>query len=253
MLELDGVSLAFGGIKAVNDVTMHISEGMCFGLIGPNGAGKTALLNCISGVYRPAGGEIRFQGRQLNGLAPDVISALGIGRTFQSMEQFEQFLVIDYLLISRTRELSRSSTLAALRWPPVIRRERAERHRAMETLEALGLETHAQHRLSEVPYGTQKLIDIARVLCSDATFVLLDEPTSGTTSSERPGISKALDFLLGGERTVVVVDHDVDFVTRHADRVAALDQGRLIAEGTSREVMADPVVRRIYLGLVHDA
>jgi branched-chain amino acid transport system ATP-binding protein len=253
MLDLDGVSLAFGGIKAVDDVTLSVPDGVCFGLIGPNGAGKTALLNCVSGVYRPAGGEIRFRGQRVNGREPDAISALGIGRTFQSMEQFEEFQVIDYLLISRTRQLSRSSALAALWWPPVIRRERAEKSRAMETLEQLGIEEYARYRLSEVPYGTQKLIDIARVLCSEAPLVLLDEPTSGTTSSERPGISKALDFLLGGDRTVIVVDHDVDFVTRHADRVAALDQGRLIAQGTSREVMSDPRVRRIYLGLVHDA
>ncbi|WP_116953366.1 ABC transporter ATP-binding protein [Jiangella endophytica] len=252
MLHVDDVSLDFGGIKAIDSVSLEVQEGRCFGLIGPNGAGKTAMLNCVSGVYRPTSGAIRFRGESLLGLAPDQISARGVGRTFQSMEQFEDFLVLDYLLVSRSAQFSTSTLLAALRWPSLRRRERDERARAGETLEKLGIAQYARHRLSEVPYGTQKLIDIARVLCSAAPFVLLDEPTSGTTSGERPSISEALDLLLADGRTVVVVDHDVDFVTRHAERVAALDRGVLLATGTSREVLADPVVRRIYLGLVND-
>jgi branched-chain amino acid transport system ATP-binding protein len=252
MLEIDDVSLSFGGIRALNGVTFDVPDGGCFGLVGPNGAGKTALLNCVCGVYRPQHGAIRFDGQLVNGLPIERIARLGIGRTFQSMDHFEDFRVADYVLLGRIEQLVGSATLAALRWPSVRRREREQQRIVHATLERCGLLDYRDEQLSEVPYGVQKLVDVARVLCSASPWVLLDEPTSGTTSEDRPAISAALDLLAEHGTTVVVVDHDVDFVARHAQSLVALDQGEVIAQGSTRSVLEDPVVRRIYFGLVRE-
>jgi branched-chain amino acid transport system ATP-binding protein len=252
MLEIDDVSLAFGGIRALNGVTFDVPDGDCFGLVGPNGAGKTALLNCICGVYRPQHGAIRFDGRAVSGLPMERIARLGIGRTFQSMDHFEDFRVADYVLLGRIEHLVGSATLAAVRWPAVRRREREQQRIVDATLERCGLLDYRNAVLSEVPYGVQKLVDVARVLCSASPWVLLDEPTSGTTSEDRPAISAALDLLAEHGTTVVVVDHDVDFVARHAQSLVALDQGEVVAQGDTRSVLEDPVVRRIYFGLVRE-
>ncbi|MEU0482584.1 ATP-binding cassette domain-containing protein [Streptosporangium sp. NPDC006013] len=252
MLRVDDVSLRFGGIHALREVSFEVEPGAAFGLIGPNGAGKTAMLNCVCGVYRPQSGRITFAGETLAGRRPEAISALGIGRTFQSMDHFEDFRVLDYVLLGRSRHLSASTLLPALRWPSVIRREREQERAALAILEECGLLGVARERLAEIPYGTQKLVDLARIMASEAGWVLLDEPTSGTTSSERPAISAALRSLRDRRTTVVIVDHDVDFVSRHADRLVALDQGQVIAHGKTREVMEDPTVQQIYLGLVRE-
>jgi branched-chain amino acid transport system ATP-binding protein len=252
MLEIDCVSLSFGGIRALSDVTISIPESTTFGLIGPNGAGKTALLNCVCGVYRAQQGTIRLDGEPLTGLPMERIAQRGIGRTFQSMDHFEEFKVSDYVLLGRVESLARSSTLAAIRWPGVVRREKAEAARVAETLEQCDLTKYASARLHEIPYGVQKLVDVARVLCSSASWVLLDEPTSGTTSEDRPAISAAVDLLTEHGTTVVIVDHDVDFVARHAQSLAALDQGKVIAQGETSAVLNDQTVRQIYFGLVRE-
>ncbi|GAC1574629.1 MAG: ABC transporter ATP-binding protein [Candidatus Dormibacteria bacterium] len=252
MLEIQSLSLSFGGIRALSDVTFDVPDGPCFGLIGPNGAGKTALLNCVSGVYRPREGAVRLNGESITGMRPSQISRLGIGRTFQSMDHFEEFRVADYVLLGRVGMMPRSAALAALRWPPAVRQERAQRKLADATLEMCGLSAYGHAVLSEIPYGVQKLVDVARVLCSDADWVLLDEPTSGTTSEDRPAISAAVDLLVDHGATVVIVDHDVDFVARHAVSLVALDQGKVIAQGPTRTVLSDPLVRRIYFGLVRE-
>jgi branched-chain amino acid transport system ATP-binding protein len=252
MLEIDHVSLSFGGIHALNDVTFDVPDGGCFGLVGPNGAGKTALLNCICGVYRPQNGAIRFDGQRIDRLPIERIARLGIGRTFQSMDHFQDFRVSDYVLLGRIEHLASSATLAAVRWPTVLRREREQKRLVDATMERCGLTEYRHELLAEVPYGVQKLIDVARVLCSGSPWVLLDEPTSGTTSEDRPAISAALDLLADHGTSVVVVDHDVDFVARHAQSLVALDQGAVIAQGETRSVLDDPTVRRIYFGLVRE-
>lgn len=252
MLEIRDVTLSFGGVRALDSVTFAVADGDCLGLIGPNGAGKTALLNCISGVYRPQPGSIWFGGAPITGLPMERIARLGLGRTFQSMDHFEGFTVQDYVLLGRIVELPASAVLAALRWPSVIRAERAERRKVDAALERCGLTSYRDVVLAEVPYGTQKLVDVARVICSGAQWALLDEPTSGTTSAERPAISAAVDTLCELGTTVLLVDHDVDFVARHARHLIVLDQGQLIATGPTRQVLSDPQVRRIYFGLVRE-
>ena len=209
MLQIDEVSLSFGGIQALRDVSFDVHQGDVFGLIGPNGAGKTALLNCICGVYRPQRGSITLDGHRLDQLPIERIPPLGLGRTFQSMDHFEEFRVADYVMLGRVGHLSTSSTLASLRWPSIRRQEKEQRRLVEESLEKCGLTQYRNQALAEVPYGVQKLVDIARVLCSGAKWVLLDEPTSGTTSEDRPAIADALE-ILAAQATTVVVDHDVD-------------------------------------------
>jgi branched-chain amino acid transport system ATP-binding protein len=252
VLEVRDVTLTFSGVRALENVTFGVEDGDCFGLVGPNGAGKTALLNCISGAYHPQAGSILFDGKTITGRPAERIAQMGLGRTFQSMDHFEGFTVQDYVLLGRIAHLSPSTVLAALRWPSVVRREKAERRNVDAVLERCGLTEYRDIVLSEVPYGTQKLVDVARVICSGARWVLLDEPTSGTTSAERPAISAAVDTLRELGTTVVLVDHDVDFVARQALHLIALDQGQLIAAGTTRAVLDHPLVRRIYFGLVRE-
>jgi branched-chain amino acid transport system ATP-binding protein len=252
MLRVDAVSLSFGGIDALREVSFEVERGQRHGIIGPNGAGKTALLNCVSGVYQPSGGRISLDDRSLLGQKMEEISRRGVARTFQSMDHFIEFRVADYVLLGRMAQLQQSSFLQAVRWPGYVRAEKRERAVVEEVLEQCGLTPHAESELAEIPYGTQKLVDIARVIASEAPYALLDEPTSGTTSDDRPAISAALDVLAERGTATVVVDHDVDFVIRHVDTVTALDQGATIAAGPTRAVMADEQVRRIYRGLVRE-
>jgi branched-chain amino acid transport system ATP-binding protein len=252
MLQVDRISLTFGGIDALRDVSLTVAPRHRHGIIGPNGAGKTALLNCVSGVYRPGSGSVTLYDSALTGRSMEYVSLQGVARTFQSMDHFVEFRVADYVLLGRVTNLGSSSLLEAVRWPSYVRTERRERAVVADVLEMCGLAEHANAELSEIPYGTQKLVDIARVIASEAPYALLDEPTSGTTSSDRPAISAALDVLAERGTATVVVDHDVDFVVRHVDTVTALEQGAVIAEGATSAVMADDRVRRIYRGLVRE-
>lgn len=252
MLQVENVSLSFGGIDALRDVSLAVAAGERCGIIGPNGAGKTALLNCVSGVYRPGAGVITLDGTALIGLPMERISRLGVARTFQSMDHFEGFQVADYVLLGRMRQIRSNALVEAVRWPGYVRAEKREKGLVLEALEKCGLSAYAEVVLSEVPYGTQKLVDLARVLCSEAPFALLDEPTSGTTSDDRPAISAAVDLLADQGTATIVVDHDVDFVGRHVDQLTALDQGAVIASGATNDVLADEQVRRIYRGLVRE-
>jgi len=252
MLDIAGLSLSFGGISALSGVSVRIEPRECFGVVGANGAGKTALLNCICGVYRPQEGQITFKGEEIAGWRPDRISRLGVGRTFQGMEHFADFTVLEYLLLSRAERLGRSALPWTIPLPGFRRREQAERETCMSILERCDIGKLAKFRLSEIPYGSQKRVDIARVIASESELVLLDEPTSGTTSAERTGISEVIDLLAGTESTVVLVDHDVDFVLRHTQRVLALDHGQVIAIGPGQEILDNPAVRAAFLGLQSD-
>jgi len=252
MLRVDRVSLAFGGIDALKEVSLEVAPRHRHGVIGPNGAGKTALLNCISAVYRPHAGSVTLNDSPLTGSSMEQVSRRGVARTFQSMDHFVEFRVADYVLLGRLTNLRSPSLLEAVRWPRYVKAERRERAVVADVLEMCGLAEHAGSELAEIPYGTQKLVDIARVIASGAPYALLDEPTSGTTSEDRPAISAALDVLADRGTATVVVDHDVDFVVRHVETVTALDQGVVIAEGATRTVMSDERVRRIYRGLVRE-
>lgn len=248
LLEVRDVVRTFGGIRATDSVSFDVEHGEVLGIIGPNGAGKTVLLNLINGVYAIEQGSIALNSERIDGLLPHQIAAKGIARTFQSTEQFKEFRVIDYVMLGRFAHQYRSHFAAALSLPGVSRSERDERRRAAATLERVGLARYSDERLSELAYGVQKQVDIARAMATEPTLMLLDEPTSGTTSAERSAIATVLTQMQDSETTVVIVDHDVRFLSAQCERLVALNYGRKIAEGTPAQVLRTPEVLASYLG-----
>jgi branched-chain amino acid transport system ATP-binding protein len=249
LLKGEGISLSFRGINALTDVSFEAHEASVLGVIGPNGAGKTALLNCICGVYRPHTGSISFAGNEILGKRPEAIAKLGIGRTFQGMDHFSDFMVDDYVMLGRTPSVPASCFASSIAFPLIDRAERRERNVALDVLERCGLSEYARHPLCEVPYGIQKQVDVARVIASNCRLALLDEPTSGTTSSEREIISRSVELLVERGISVMLIDHDVEFVARHCESLVALDAGTLLAAGPTTQVLSDGAVREAFLGL----
>jgi branched-chain amino acid transport system ATP-binding protein len=249
-LDLRDAVLRFGGITALDHVSFSVEPGETFGIIGPNGAGKTALLNCVSGVYRFTEGEASMFGDRISGVAPHRISAMGLGRTFQNMEHFKRFRVLEYVMLGRMHRARASAVLSVFGWPYMERSERRERAHAAELLEKLNLAQFARAELAELPYGVQKRVDIARALSGEPRLLLLDEPTSGTITSERSEVSEAIELVTGAGMPTVLVDHDVDFVVRHCNRVLVLNFGKPIGVGTPTEMLGRADVIETFLGAV---
>jgi branched-chain amino acid transport system ATP-binding protein len=248
-LSLSHVLRTFGGIRAVDDVSFTVQPGETLGIIGPNGAGKSVLLNLINGVYQIESGEITLDESRLDRLRPHQVAARGVGRSFQSTEQFRDFRAAEYVMLGRMSHQRRSMFTTAVSWPGVRRSERAEFSVAEEALDRFGLAGAALTRVGELPYGEQKLVDIARVMAAGPRLMLLDEPTSGTTSVERTVISGVLDQVAKSDVTLVIIDHDVSFISGISDRMVVMNYGRLLAEGTPDEVLARPDVIDAYLGI----
>jgi branched-chain amino acid transport system ATP-binding protein len=249
ILDLAGVLRTFGGIRAVDELTFHVPAGETLGIIGPNGAGKSVLLNVINGVYGIEAGTISMDDERIDGLRPHQIADRGVGRAFQSTDQFREFRAIDYVMLGRMKYQQRSIFATALGLPGVRRSERAERELARRTLDRFGLAKMAFEKISELPYGVQKLVDIARVVAGEPRLMLLDEPTSGTTSIERKVISAVLEEVALSQVTMVIIDHDVSFISAISERVLVMNYGKILAEGSPAEVLARPDVIEAYLGI----
>jgi branched-chain amino acid transport system ATP-binding protein len=247
-LSVKDAVLRFGGITAVASVSFEVEEGSTFGIIGPNGAGKTALLNCINGIYRLNSGSIHVFGEQIDGLPPHRIAGLGLSRTFQSTEHFKRFTVIDYVMLGRARVAPCSVLGSMVMWPWRERSEKAERKVAMKVLETMGLDRHASEHLAGLPYGVQKQVDIARAVAAGPRIMLMDEPSSGVTTSERDALAHSVRTVAETGVTIVLIDHDVDFVTRHCDQVLVVSYGRPIGTGTPDEMLRKPEVIEAFLG-----
>ncbi len=248
-LTLSGVLRTFGGIRAVDDVSFGVAPGETLGIIGPNGAGKSVLLNVINGLYLAESGTITLDDVRIDGLRPHQITAHGVGRSFQSTEQFRDFRAAEYVMLGRMSHQRTSLFTTAVGWPGVRRSERDEVTRAEAALDRFGLAGLAFTRTGELPYGAQKLVDIARVLAAEPRLILLDEPTSGTTSVERTIISDVLEEVARSEVTMVIIDHDVSFISGISDRMLVMNYGRLLAQGTPEEVLARQDVIEAYLGI----
>jgi len=258
ILELSNVTLRFGGVTSLADLTMDVREGELLALIGPNGAGKTSVLNCVSGLYRPQEGNITLNGRDgarhaLHRLAPHRIAALGVARTFQNIELFKHMTVLENLMLGRHVHMKGGVLGGGLYWGRQRGREIEHREYVEQIIDFMNLEPLRSAVVGNLAYGNQRLVEMARALALGPNLLLLDEPTAGMNAEEKESMARfILDVHEEQGITVVVVDHDIDVIMDIADRVVVLDFGRRIAEGSPREVRSDPAVIDAYLGRTAD-
>jgi branched-chain amino acid transport system ATP-binding protein len=248
-LAVRDLTIRFGGLVAVNSISFTVAPGETFGVIGPNGAGKTTLLNAMSGLLRLHTGTVLIDGRPVHGMRPDRLARLGVGRSFQAAEVFNDFVVLDYLSLGRLRHQRTSVLATALRAPSIARAERRDAAAGRDLLARFELADIAGERLKELPYGLRKLVDLLRALSGQPRQLLLDEPTSGTAVADRVLLRQVLDEARADGVTVVVVDHDVQFVSDRCDRLLVMNFGTELATGDPAEVLGRPDVQAAYVGL----
>jgi branched-chain amino acid transport system ATP-binding protein len=248
LLELDDVRRTFGGLKAVDGARLRVAAGEVHGLIGPNGAGKTTLLNLVSGLLRPTGGSIALDGRRIDRLPPHRIAGLGITRTYQNIRLFPALSAADNVLVGS--HLRRHDPLwKRMVFAPSVRREEEEAlRRALALLERVGMAARAAERASNLSYGEQRRVEIARALASDPRVLLLDEPTAGMNRAEVASIAALIRDVARAGQSVLLVEHNVKLVMDVCDRITVLNFGRVIADGPPAVVARDPAVIAAYLG-----
>ena len=241
LLEIKGLAKHFGGLKALDGVDISVERGKVHALIGPNGSGKTTMLNVLSGIYRPTRGEVLVDGVKVSGLPPHALAAAGVGRTFQNIRLFHSLTVLENVVIGAQRPHNR-----------VAQTPEQVQHRAMAALDFVGMAARADLKVASLPYGHQRLVEIARALAGNPTLLLLDEPAAGLNLTEKQELVGLLKRLAGHGLTLFLIDHDMNLVEQMADRITVLNFGKRIAEGAPAEVLRHPDVIAAYLGEVPD-
>ena len=250
LLEARDVSLRFGGIRALSEVSFSVDQGELFSIIGPNGAGKTSMLNCISGRYKPSDGAIQFEDRPIGGMTPNQRAALGIGRTFQNIALFGHMTVLDNIMVGRHHLLKSGFLRGSLYWLGGAQREELEHRREVEEIiDFLEIQHVRKSIAGTLPYGLRKRVELARAVALKPKLILLDEPMAGMNLEEKEDMARfVVDLNEEWGMTVIMIEHDMGVVVDISHRIMVLDFGKKIAEGDPDEVMANEHVKRAYLG-----
>ncbi len=251
VLEATGVIMRFGGLTAVNNVNLRVNEGEIVGLIGPNGAGKTTFFNCLTGMYKPTEGEVKFQGTVLPPKPRAVVQA-GMARTFQNIRLFANMTALENVMVGRYCRTSAMALTSIIRGPKYRHEEEATRARAQELLNFVGLGKTSEHLARNLPYGDQRRLEIARALATDPKLILLDEPTAGMNPKETEEAKELIFRIRDMGLAVVVIEHDMRFIFTLCDRVLCLVRGETLIEGSPQVVQSDPRVIEAYIGKPDD-
>jgi branched-chain amino acid transport system ATP-binding protein len=248
LLELEGVGISFGGLRAVDDLSFKVRRGQIVGLIGPNGAGKTTVFNMITGVYKPTDGHIRWHGTDMTGMAPHLVAKAGIRRTFQTIRLFSDMTVLENVIAGEHLQMHQKWWQGLLRTPSQRREEAALVERAMAVLQQLDLADVAHEIATSLPYGAQRRVEMARTLVAEPELVILDEPAAGLNEFESAGLNDTIRAIRDAGVTVILVEHDMSVVMNVTDNIVVINFGKKIAEGKPEEIRVNPLVIEAYLG-----
>ncbi|PIS11718.1 MAG: high-affinity branched-chain amino acid ABC transporter ATP-binding protein LivG [Bdellovibrio sp. CG10_big_fil_rev_8_21_14_0_10_47_8] len=253
LLDVQSITMQFGGLKAVDQLSFQIGQGELIGLIGPNGAGKTTVFNMLTGVYQPTQGDVLFDGKSLIGLKPFQISALGMTRTFQNIRLFKELSVLDNVMVAGSRDISYGFFSSVLKTAKYLREEKELREKSLNLLSIFGLDKHATDEAGSLPYGQQRRLEIIRALATNPKLICLDEPAAGMNHNETHRLMETIakirqDFKL----TVLLIEHDMKLVMGICERIVVLDHGCKIEEGPPVQIQSSAKVIEAYLGTDED-
>ena len=252
ILDIQNISLRFGGVKALTDISFNVREHEIRAIIGPNGAGKSSMLNCINGVYTPSEGSITFRGQTFTHMNSRQVAEMGVARTFQNLALFKGMSVIDNIMTGRNLKIRSNLLLQALRWGPADKEEIAHREFVEHIIDFLEIQAYRKTPVGQLPYGLQKRVDLGRALAMEPQVLLLDEPMAGMNVEEKQDMCRfILDVNDEFGTTIVLIEHDLGVVMDISDRVVVLDYGKKIGDGAPHEVRDNEDVIRAYLGTSH--